>query len=47
LKYYFHLRPGGEEEYRRWLQIVAGARLNENIRELEEWLLKQATGSLP
>lgn len=42
LRHYFRLRPGGEEEYRRWLPIVAGARLNENIPELENWLAKQA-----
>jgi len=42
LKHYFQLRPGGEEEYRRWLPIVAGARLSENIPELEEWLVAQA-----
>lgn len=42
LKHYFRLRPGGEDEYRRWLPIVAGARLNENIPELEKWLVEQA-----
>lgn len=42
LKHYFRLRPGGEDEYRRWLPIVAGARLNENIPELETWLVEQA-----
>lgn len=42
LKYYFRLRPGGEEEYRRWLPIVAGARLSENIPEVEKWLVLQA-----
>lgn len=42
LKHYFHLRPGGEQEYRRWLPIVAGARLSENIPELEKWLVEQA-----
>lgn len=42
LKQYFALRPGGEKEYRRWLPIVAGARLSENIPELERWLVKQA-----
>lgn len=42
LKHYFRLRPGGEEEHRRWLPIVAGARLSENISELEEWLAKEA-----
>jgi uncharacterized protein (TIGR02172 family) len=42
LQNYFRLRPGGEDEYRRWLPIVAGARLNENIPELEKWLVKEA-----
>lgn len=42
LRHYFRLRPGGEDEYRRWLPIVAGARLSEGIAELEEWLVKQA-----
>lgn len=42
LKHYFRLRPGGLDEYRRWLPIVAGARLNENIPEVEAWLVKQA-----
>ena len=42
LRQYFRLRPGGEDEYRRWLPIVAGARLSEGIPELEKWLLKQA-----
>lgn len=41
LKQYFHLRPGGEREYRRWLPIVAGARLSEGIQELEKWLVTQ------
>lgn len=39
---YFQLRPGGEEEYRRWLPVVAAARLSENIPELERWLMHQA-----
>lgn len=42
LRYYFRLRPGGEDEYRRWLPIVAAARLREEIKELEEWLIAQA-----
>jgi uncharacterized protein (TIGR02172 family) len=42
LKHYFRLKPGGEDEYRRWLPIVAGARLNENIPEVEAWLVEQA-----
>ena len=43
---YFKLRPGGETEYRRWLPIVSGARLSENIPELEAWLLKQVGNTL-
>jgi hypothetical protein len=43
LKYYFNLRPGGENEYRHWLPIVAAARLSENIPELETWLIRKAT----
>lgn len=42
LRRYFHLRHGGETEYRRWLPVVAAARLSENIPELERWLIKQA-----
>lgn len=42
LRHYFRLRPGGQDEYRFWLPIVAGARLTEGIPELEEWLVQQA-----
>jgi uncharacterized protein (TIGR02172 family) len=42
LRQYFRLRPGGMAEYRRWLPVVAAARLDENIPELEQWLVKQA-----
>lgn len=42
LREYFRLRPHGQDEYRRWLPIVAGARLSEGIPELEEWLVKRA-----
>jgi Ser/Thr protein kinase RdoA (MazF antagonist) len=42
LRQYFHLRPSGEAEYRRWLPIVAAARLSEGIKELEQWLIGQA-----
>jgi uncharacterized protein (TIGR02172 family) len=42
LNRYFKLRPGGEAEYRRWLPVIAAARLNEGIPEIEKWLLKQA-----
>jgi uncharacterized protein (TIGR02172 family) len=41
LRNYFHLHPGGENEYRRWLPIVAAARLTEGIKELEPWLIAQ------
>jgi hypothetical protein len=44
LKNYFAWRPGGQQEYRHWLPIVAGARLSENIPELEGWLVGQAVG---
>ena len=43
LRRYFQLRPGGFDEYRRWLPIVAGARLNENVPGWDDWLLKQAS----
>lgn len=42
LQRYFQLRPGGQAEYRLWLPIVAGARLSENIQELQGYLLDQA-----
>jgi uncharacterized protein (TIGR02172 family) len=42
LNRYFTLRPGGKNEYARWLPIVAAARLSENIKELEKWLIGQA-----
>ena len=42
LRRYFHLHPGGEDEYRRWLPIVAAGRLNEGITGWESWLLAQA-----
>ena len=42
IRHYFRLRPGGEEEYRRWLPIIAAARLSENIPEVEKWLISQA-----
>jgi len=41
-KEYFRLRPGGKDEYRRWLPIVAAARLSEEIKGMEAWLLRQA-----
>ena len=42
IRRYFHRRPGAEHEYRRWLPIVAAARLSESISELEGWLLAEA-----
>jgi aminoglycoside phosphotransferase (APT) family kinase protein len=45
LRRYFQLRPGGKDEYRRWLPIVAAARLSENIKEIEPWLVAQAQKS--
>ena len=42
LREYFRLRPDGTDEYRRWLPIIAAARLSEEIPELERWLVKQA-----
>jgi hypothetical protein len=42
LRHYFRLRPGGQDEYQRWLPVVAAARLSENIPELETWLVRQA-----
>ena len=46
LSYYFKLCPGGEEEYRRWLPIVAAARLSHNIPELEKMLFEQVERNL-
>jgi uncharacterized protein (TIGR02172 family) len=45
--HYFRLQPGGSEEYRYWLPIVAAARLSENIPELEKWLVAQAHACKP
>jgi Ser/Thr protein kinase RdoA (MazF antagonist) len=42
IRHYFCLCPEGEHEYRRWLPIVAAARLSENIPELEKWLVVEA-----
>lgn len=42
IHHYFKLRPGREDEYNRWLPIVAAARLSENISKLEKWLIAQA-----
>lgn len=42
LKEYFRLQPNGFDEYQKWIPIVAGARISENITELDNWLVKQA-----
>ena len=41
LQRYFELRPGSEDEYRRWLPIIIVERLSDNIPELEHWLMDQ------
>ncbi len=46
LHYYFRFRPGGEEEYHRWLPIVAAARLSDGIPELETMLIQQVESNL-
>lgn len=38
---YFQLRPGGQDEYHRWLPIIAAGRLNENIPGWDAWLLAE------
>ena len=45
-RHYFRFRPGGEQEYIRWLPLVAAARLSENIPELEKWLILQTMRGL-
>lgn len=42
VKEYFRLNPNGFDEYQKWIPIVAGARISENIPELENWLVKEA-----
>lgn len=42
LRKYFQLRPKGMDEYRRWLPIIAAARLSENVTGWNDWLLAQA-----
>jgi uncharacterized protein (TIGR02172 family) len=46
LSHYFRLRPSDRKEYRRWLPIVAAARLADNIPELENILISQVDRSL-
>ncbi len=46
LRRYFSLLPGDVSEYRRWLPIVAAARMSEGMPELEEWLYAQVERGL-
>ncbi|MBN1151521.1 phosphotransferase [candidate division WOR-3 bacterium] len=39
IEHYFNLSPGGEDEYRRWLPVIACARLREGIPEIRDWLI--------
>ena len=41
LRRYFQLCPGGEEEYQRWLPIIAAARLIDEIPEFDTMLITQ------
>ena len=41
INYYFKICPGDKDEYKRWLPIIAAARLSDNIPELEEMLIEQ------
>jgi Ser/Thr protein kinase RdoA (MazF antagonist) len=43
---YFKRCPGGEDEYKCWLPIVAAARLSEKIPELEKWLIARVEKDL-
>ena len=47
LRRYFQLHPGRYDEYRRWLPVVAAARLSEGVAGWENWLLAQAGRLLP
>ncbi|MDO9128233.1 MAG: hypothetical protein Q7U34_00050 [Anaerolineales bacterium] len=38
--------PGGQDEYRRWLPVVAATRLSENFPEVESWLLAHSRNGL-
>ena len=38
LKQYFTHNPGSEEEYKRWLPVVAAANIRRNMPDLEQWL---------
>ncbi len=42
IRHYFRAHPGSQADYRRWLPVVAAARLSEGIPEVEAWLLEWA-----
>lgn len=44
---YFQLHPSDPAEYRRWLPLVAAARLSEEIPGQEEWLVSIAATLTP
>lgn len=44
--YYFEKRPGGAAEYDAWWPIIAGARMDEGIEDLQDWLLAQVEKGL-
>lgn len=46
INYYFRICPGDKDEYKRWLPIVAAARLSDNIPELEEMLIAEVKMNL-
>lgn len=41
LRRYFQLRPGRQDEHKRWLPIIAAARLVDEIPELDGMLIEQ------
>ena len=43
LRRYFHLHPGGQDEYQRWKAVIAAGRLSEGMPELQDWLLDQTS----
>ena len=44
--YYFALNPWDGAEYELWKLVIAAARLNEGIDDLQEWLLAQVEAGL-
>jgi len=39
--YHFGLKPGDATEYEMWKLVVAAARMNEGIDDLQDWLFNQ------